>query len=273
MRITRPEPGDSGVATPGITRKVELEGPGNVRDLGGLPISGRGTTRFGVVYRSDRLSSLTDSDVSRLQAAGIRYIFDLRSDGEAERSPNRSVPGATYVRLPMSTDRKDPYRTIRDRIVEGEIRRYRPADLVRGYVRMLERFGPSFAQIVKQVTLGHPIIVHCTAGKDRTGLAAMLLLDLAGVDPDHICADYALSAQRRTSRAHDQTAEGALRPMIRDLGLDPADFSALWTPRAEVMAATLEWLHETWTDAATYLTAAGVDAAQLAAARTRLAGT
>ena len=253
-----------------MQRRVDLDGPSNYRDLGGLPITGGGSTRFGLVYRADRLCTLTDADLRRLTDAGIRHVFDLRSETEAADFPDRLPAGADYVRLSMTSDQTFQARTIYERIVDGEIKSYGEADMVTGYLRMLENFGPSLARVVRQVAQGEPTVIHCTAGKDRTGVASMLLLDLAGVAAEHVVADYALSSERRPSLQKDQTEARSLIPMLEDYGLDPAGFAPLWEARPAVMAAVLEQLHDRWGGAAGYLAAAGMDAPELATARASL---
>jgi len=246
---------------------VDLDGPSNFRDLGGLPVAGGGSTRSGLVYRADRLCTLSDADLRRLEKIGIRHVFDLRSETEAADFPDRLPAGACYVRLSMTSDRTPQARTVYERIVDGEIESYGEAEMVAGYLRMLQNFGPSWARIVRQVGRGEPTVVHCTAGKDRTGVASMLLLDLAGVAADHIVADYALSSERRPSLHHDQTEARSLVPVLEDYGLDPAGFAPLWEARPAVMAATLEGLHDRWGGAAGYLAAAGMEDSELEAVR------
>lgn len=255
-----------------MQRRVDLDGPSNFRDLGGLPVTGGGSTRFGLAYRADRLCTLSEADLHRLEAAGIRHVFDLRSETEATDFPDLLPAGASYARLPMTSDETFQARTIYERIVDGAIKFYGEAEMVAGYVRILQNFGPSFARIVRQVASGEPVVIHCTAGKDRTGVAVMLLLDLAGVAAEHVVADYALSSQRRPSLQQDHTEAKSLRPLLEDYGLDPAQFAPLWEARPAVMSATLQQLHDRWDGAAGYLAEAGIDEAGLAAARAWLRG-
>ncbi len=250
-----------------MQRRVDLDGPSNFRDLGGFPVAGGGSTRSGLVYRADRLCTLSQADLRRLQSVGIRHVFDLRSETEATDFPDRLPAGASYLRLPMTSDETFQARTIYERIVDGDIKSYGESEMVAGYVRILQNFGPSFARIVRQVASGEPVVIHCTAGKDRTGVAAMLLLDLAGVAAEHVVADYALSSERRPSLQYDYTEAKSLRPLLEDHGLDPVRFAPLWEARPAVMAATLRQLHDRWGGAAGYLAGAGMDAAGLAAAR------
>ena len=110
-------------------------------------------------------------------------------------------------------------------------------------------------------------MVHCTAGKDRTGVAAMVLLDLAGVSAEQIVADYELSSRRRPSRQYDYTEAGSLRAMLAERGLDPDAFAPLWEARAAVMEEVLDQFQQRWGGAAGYLAAAGMDDEEIAAAR------
>ena len=253
-----------------MDRRLELDGPSNFRDLGGLPVAGGGSIRTGLVYRADRLCTLTDADLRRLEAADIRHIFDLRSEAEASEFPDRIPAGASYVRLPMTSDETFRTRTIYERIIEHEIKFYGEPEMVAGYARIMKNFGPSFVRIARQVGVGDPVVIHCTAGKDRTGVASMLLLDLAGVAAEHVAADYALSSERRPSLQRDHTEAKSLQPMLEDLGLDPADFAPLWEGRPAVILATRQELYDQWGGAAGYLSAAGASDADIDAVRARL---
>ena len=253
-----------------MDRWLELDGPSNFRDIGGLPVVGGGSTRTGYLYRADRLCTLSDADLRRLEAVGIRHVFDLRSEAEVSEFPDRLPAGASYVRMSMTSDETFRARTIYERIVDREIKSYGEADMVAGYLRILENFGPSFARIAQQVGHDEPLVIHCTAGKDRTGVAAMLLQDLAGVAAEHVAADYALSSERRPSLQRDHTEARSLHPLLEDLGLDPAEFAPLWEARPAVIAATHQELQDRWGGAAGYLSAAGASDVDIDLARTRL---
>ncbi|MFQ5557039.1 MAG: tyrosine-protein phosphatase [Acidimicrobiales bacterium] len=235
-------------------RRIDLDGPVNFRDIGGHPVDGGAWIRWGRVYRADSLASLTDADQERLVDLGVGHVFDLRTDVEVRRAPDRLPAEIAYERLAMSSDGRGR-RTLLQRIGDGELTAFSEADMVAGYVRMLESFGPSvIRRIVARVADGGAIVVHCTAGKDRTGLVAMVLLALAGADDGHILDDYELSARHRPPDPPE-----ALVAEIERVGLDPRRFESMWASPRSVMRATLERVRSRWGSVAGYLVEIGVD--------------
>ena len=109
------------------------------------------------------------------------------------------------------------------RIIDGDLTSYSSDDMVAGYLRMLGAFGSSFAAVVERVADGATVVAHCTAGKDRTGLVAMLMLGLAGVEDGDLLDDYEISDRYRDSGARDEYAE-----KVRSLGHDPDAFAAMF---------------------------------------------
>ena len=180
---------------------IDLQGAVNVRDLGGLPTTTGQTTRPGVLVRSDAVHELTEADVATLTGTiGVRHIVDLRAPGErAEQGRGRlGQSGVTYSELDVLTD---------EMIVER--RRVREAALAAGnadvatlmadgYSQLLELGRKAFVTALERIAApgGAPALIHCSAGKDRTGVLVALLLDAAGVERATIIADYAATEQR-----------------------------------------------------------------------------
>jgi protein-tyrosine phosphatase len=132
-------------------------------------------------------------------------------------------------------------------------------------MRILQVFGSSFATVVDRVARGATIVAHCHAGKDRTGLVAMLMLGLAGVSDGDLLDDYEISERHRDHEANDAYLES-----LEALGHDPADFAPMFgSPRA-VMRDTVESLRREWGSFAGYLSDAGLAAVTLEAAREAL---
>jgi protein-tyrosine phosphatase len=156
----------------------------NFRDLGGLP-AGRGRrTRHGVLFRSDTLQALTQDDVALLvDRIGIEAVLDLRVGTEAVeqgRGPllTRDV---TYVNAPLREAEPNDEPPARQALLFSLQHLEAPTSVLGSVVRSVAAFA------------GRPTVVHCAAGKDRTGLVVTLLLALAGVDREAIVADYLAS--------------------------------------------------------------------------------
>lgn len=155
-----------------------VAGAPNLRDIGGLAVGG-GRTRSGVLYRSGSLAHLTDAGTSALQALGLRRVIDLREDDEVAYEPSRTADlGIETVRVPLFLGSTASLFT-EDLSLET---------LYRG---LIDTSADRIVAVVRAVLGGHPTLVHCTAGKDRTGVTIALMLAAVGVDEDAIVADYA----------------------------------------------------------------------------------
>lgn len=157
-------------------RILVWDGCVNVRDLGGLPLENGGETRFGVVVRADSIAGLTDRGRRALQDYGVREAIDLRGDHELEGSAEPAIP---VTRLPI-TPLSGPG--------------WEWPSMLEAYMGILEEFRPQFRAVVEALAVADPpVVLHCLGGRDRTGLVCGLLLSEAGVEPEAIAADHALS--------------------------------------------------------------------------------
>lgn len=166
-------------------RLVAVDGALNFRDLGGYETTG-GVVATGRVFRSDSLHRCSDGDLAIIDALGIRVVCDLRRVEEIERSPGPRKHIHVEVQSRPLAD-TDPT-TLRER-ADGE--RW----LFEDYCTMLERSGPVFGQLFTTLAEpdNSPCVFHCLGGKDRTGMAAALLLSWLGVDRDTVLDDYELT--------------------------------------------------------------------------------
>jgi len=167
-------------------RHILLEGAVNFRDIGGYPTSDGRTTAWNKIFRSDGLSELSDADLETIAKLGIRSVLDLRTTFEFDNGvfPTDKVAVA-LTHLPLMETVPDP-----------ESFKKVPGFLATTYVEMLEEAGDQVAQALRIVAdpTNLPAIVHCTVGKDRTGVMVAVILSLLGVANETIVADYALSA-------------------------------------------------------------------------------
>lgn len=162
-------------------RHLPLDGTRNLRDVGGYPAAGGRRTRWRTLLRSDELTVLPAHAQAELEAIGIRQVIDLRWPDELERAPNvfHGSPTIRYRHLPLLADDPTPH-----------------VGLAGMYLHLFDVRSPQLAQVVRMLADddGLPAIVGCAAGKDRTGVAIALLLDLVGVPASVIVQDYAMSA-------------------------------------------------------------------------------
>jgi protein tyrosine/serine phosphatase len=180
-----------------MDRWVELDGAVNVRDLGGLPTEDGGTTAASVLLRSDNLQGLSDKDVRRLMGDfDLRTVIDLRTPAEVHaEGPGPLVEaGVRHVHLDLIPG-WDPQRSDVGRLVPHEQRE--AGDMSHFYLGYLDQAPAAVVQALRELTTADgAAVVHCAAGKDRTGVVVALALVVAGVPREQIVADYALTAER-----------------------------------------------------------------------------
>jgi protein-tyrosine phosphatase len=164
--------------------RVQLEGPINFRDLGGPSALG-GTVRHGLVFRSDGLHTMTAADLETVVCRlGVRRVIDLRTVDE------RTDPGLGLV---ADSTLESFHVPIIDQLAAVWGAELRLLDLYRS---LLDGAAERLVRAIHLISSADgPVVFHCAAGKDRTGLLAALILGLVGVDDRDICDDYAASAE------------------------------------------------------------------------------
>ncbi len=169
-----------------LDRHISLEGAVNFRDLGGYEAAGGRRVRWRTLFRADGLSRLTPADRSVVRRLGIATVIDLRTTFELEggRFPVDEIP-VGFHHLPLLDEMPDPQRF-----------EMAPGMLAAQYQEIATDAASQIARALAIVAerRAHPVIVHCTAGKDRTGVLVAVLLGLLGVPDEVIVHDYALSA-------------------------------------------------------------------------------
>lgn len=195
----------------------------NFRELGGYKAAEGRLIRRGLLYRSGALAELGPEEVRLLSGRRIRTILDLRSEAEAAAYPDPRIPGADYIRISAMVDEK------------GEDINYSPSALFRMAMQQKGRdkveavarlcyeiipFGnPAYRRMFGLMLEGSvPMVIHCTAGKDRTGVAAMLILLALGTDEETIVQDYMLTNTFRRKRLERRfRSAGVLGMLSRNL--------------------------------------------------------
>ena len=186
----------------------------NVRDLGGCAYraedGSQGETAYGIFLRGPSLRKLTPGDYEYLQeyGEGLKCVVDLRSDFEVGHWPDpyaRGRDGVAYVHVQML-----------DQLNSGKFRDALPDRMSTVYKGLLDNHASSIRRVMESIdAFGQDgcTLFHCRAGKDRTGVVAMLLLGLAGVSDEDIVADYA-ATQRYLGRGDACSARGCFRTFV-----------------------------------------------------------
>jgi len=220
-------------------RLLTLEGAQNFRDLGGYPAREGRRVRWGRVFRSDSLASLSDADLGRLERLGLRLVCDFRGDAEVEEEPNRLAGRAPfqYWRQPLG-DRSVQPAEWRRRFESGDFGEIDASWLTRSYRGMIDdcaaELGAVFRRLAEAERL--PAVLHCTAGKDRTGVSSALLLLLLGVSRELVLEDYALTGVYTEGRIR------AAERFFRERGIEPDRVRALLGSEPGTLAGALDHL-------------------------------
>ncbi|RUT76927.1 tyrosine-protein phosphatase [Marinobacter sp. NP-6] len=238
-------PNPTGDSNPFETsRRIELAGAINFRDLGGYTGADGRKTRWRILFRSDSLSELTDADLQKLSQLNLKSIFDLRDQSEADEKPNKLTSNWTGKLHHIGFY---PYRATeifkqvkRNEITPGEVRKALksmysrlPQDHASNYSALLHGLGKPGAL---------PALLHCTSGKDRTGFAALIILLALGVSKEEILEDYLLTNSFRRD----------LTFLVgNDANLDVVN--ELKSADAEYLEASFEYIETVWGGSDMYL--------------------
>jgi protein-tyrosine phosphatase len=239
MDEARSRPGPPGRhADDGSGMALRWDGCLNVRDLGGLPLKGGGSTAVGVVIRSDSLEKLSEVGWTTFWTHKVASVLDLRSGTEVAKYPHplREWPG--YRHTPLWNEAVDA--EIDAGATTPEV--YRALlDLARSEVHAV------FSALAAGVDHGL-VVLHCFSGKDRTGVAVALLLDLAGVERGAIGADFAASEPNLRAIFDEWLAaeadEAARLRLAEALSCRPSDVTGMLDYADEVHGGTESYLVE-----------------------------
>lgn len=233
-------------------RHIDTTSMRNLREVGGYPTLNGGVLRWHALYRSDAPVQLGDSGLAVVAGLGLRTIVDLRTPGEAEgaRSDLAVLPAQTMEISVLGPDLESL-----------------PLELGAIYRYMVDDRGAAIAAAIRPLCADGalPALVHCTAGKDRTGVVVALILAVVGVADDLIAADYSLSAGYL-----DQDQTPVIGQLSRAAGISEEVTASLLVSPAMLIDDALARVRAGWGSAEQYLLDHGLRPAELAALRTAL---
>ena len=241
-------------------RFVQLQGAANFRDLGGYPTIDDRHVKWGLIYRSEALGRLSEEDLTHLNARGLRLICDLRTPREITRLPDRVPINAQWTATPTQEGDFDmsmlPTLLFNRKLIPDLMRQSYPQQLAQNAIH----FGAILARFAESDNL--PAVFHCSAGKDRAGLTAALLLGLLGVPDKTIIEEYTLS-----NLAFDKLYTAYVednRALLQPFGIPMKELQPMLIADPTWMEGALSFVKENYGSIQAYLLqATGMDAAIL----------
>ena len=227
-----PEPGEPG-------RRIDIGGTLNFREIGGYRSTDGRTVKRGQVFRSDHLNNVTDEGRESMTSLGIRTIVDLRFPVERERQPSHGPAEVTTVHAHPDGMEAADQSVVMELIQSGGLRAYSVEDAAADYRKMVVDGVGLVVETLRVIADAErlPVLFHCTAGKDRTGLTAALLLRLLGVPDATVMSDYLLTNPYRAVHRID-----AMKPELAAKGVDINEVLALFQANRAALAAALDEL-------------------------------
>ena len=218
----------------------------NFRDLGGIPTADSHYVKPGLLYRSGDLSRLPEEDITNIEQMGIRMIIDFRSDKEIINYP---PPEISTVKENKRITVMDSARAEAEKLMEEQDEEGIATILIRDYKRLVNDHQDDYREFfrVLATTDQIPLVYHCAAGKDRTGLATYLLLIALGVSDEEARKDYMLS------NTYFQSIAEKIVHAVNKAGNDGEIIRPLLEVREEYLDAALEEIEKKYNGIRTYL--------------------
>lgn len=202
---------------------IRLSGAPNFREIGGYEAADGRAMRAGNIFRSDSLARLTSQDVQMLDELGIGTLIDLRSPRERDAYPNRwpEREGVETLHLDISNDLRAAESAL-SRILSEDLTARGARDVMREtYRRMPRAFVGRLNHVFDRLLAAKPLLVHCTAGKDRTGFVAAMIMSALGIDRGAIYEEYMLTTKQCDIH---RIAKGSAKAIAAAMGLAEIDF-------------------------------------------------
>lgn len=178
-----------------MSHLIHFDKLNNTRDLGGMKTTDGRFIREHLLFRSGSLSELSDHDVETLSGA-VRTVVDLRSDGEREQKPDLMIPGVNYIHIPIVEDltggitreKEADMSLVRKFIFKPDEAKAYMTEMYRGFAE--DAAARQYGRFMQILLDGSPVLWHCSAGKDRAGIASVIIEEALGVGREDIIEDY-----------------------------------------------------------------------------------
>jgi protein-tyrosine phosphatase len=226
-------------------RKVSLQGAVNFRDIGGYKTKDGHQVKWGKIYRSADLSKLTEADLAELKNRKITYDVDLRGTWEAQQAPDRLNPNTDYILCPAGSDSVNAI--VRDLAVHKNTDSLMTV-FYTSTRYFTDRYKPFFNKLLAMPD-NESLVFHCTAGKDRTGIAAALFLYSLGVPYETIIADYTATNYYRKAES-----QKSVKSMVQMMHVDEKSARNLMEAKKEYLDASFAAINKRYGSVDNFLT-------------------
>ena len=198
-------------------RKLSMDGSYNTRELGGYKTADGKSVKWGVLFRSDKLSDISLEDQKYLKNLGIQRIVDFRSKAEKTEDPDKIPDGVAYIEMPIEVD--GAMRTKIEAILKGEINRNVKDFLIEANEEFIKNYSHIYSKFLKDLAKEQkPTMFHCTAGKDRAGFAAAITLIAIGVSREDAINDYMKTNEYTAKRIDEMISKIELMSLYQTDG-------------------------------------------------------
>ncbi|UOE94837.1 tyrosine-protein phosphatase [Alkalihalobacillus sp. LMS39] len=222
-----------------IERALSFQGIINFRDLGGYKTTNGYTTKWRRLFRSAELNGATNEDIVHISKSGIRHIIDLRNEEELEHKPNPTIQGITQHHLPIMQGQfgEDLKKTNGLMFIKQFMDNKQPGDFLSEAYKQFIQSSKEYGQMFDTLLLREPTLIHCAAGKDRTGIGAALILLALNVPKQTVMEDYLLTNDHFTLSQLTKSKDFSFLEKM-NINIDYID--ALVSARAEYLHAALK---------------------------------
>jgi protein-tyrosine phosphatase len=234
---------------------LAIVGQKNFRDLGGIICEDGRSIKWGMIYRSGALNTLTEADVNYLESISLKKLVDFRFDDEKADNPDIIPDGIEVINIPVEQGSFD-----RDKLTEWLITNDSLAFdtlLIHANMLFVTDFQEEFGHFLKQLENGESLVFHCTAGKDRTGFATVLFLSSLGVDKETILKDYMASNEYNADMIEETIA------YVNATGLNGELLRPVLEVKLEYIEKAYETIDNDYGGMSNYLNLLGVDIEKL----------
>ena len=237
-------------------RHQPFKGVVNFRDLGGYETVDGRRLKWGQVFRSGHLARVSEEDKRLIKRMEIKVICDFRTPAEMEAQPDWLPENGsmTYIHYPIVHGEFDPAAAM-ESMQKGDISWLTEDFMIKRYIQKIDEFPKVWGDILKILVDpdNRPLVFHCTAGKDRAGACAALILLALGAPEDTVIYDHGLS------NVYIADALEKINERVRAMGLDPEKVAPYFTAPRNAIVAFVDHIRKSYGSASEYLmTRAGV---------------